>query len=106
MASVFDGLAGALNGAFGAPVVHTDRSGVSRTVTAVLRREPVELAAQDGGAVWEASPTMRLPLAEAAGIVRGDRIEADGRAYRVLARIATKSPAVDRFVVFDLEDVT
>lgn len=105
MPGIFDGLAGALNAVFGAPVTHIDAAGQSRTVQAVLRRLPVEVAEENGGGIWITAPTLRLPAPDAALILRGDRIEADGYCYRVLNRIATKSPATDRFVVFELEDL-
>ncbi len=103
--ALFDGLAGTLNAVFGAPVTHVNAAGIRRSVQAVLRRNPVEVAEQNGGAIWIVAPTLRIPAADAALIVRGDSIEAAGGRYRVLNRIATKSPAEDRFVVFELEDI-
>lgn len=101
----FDGLAGTLNALLGDPVIHTSRAGVARSVQAVVRRVPVEVMPEDGGAILQAAPQMRLPAALAAGIVKGDRIEDGTHVYRVLNRLPTKSPATDRFVVFELEEI-
>jgi len=71
----------------------------------VLRRTPTEVTEADGGAILIVAPTIRMPTPSADGIQRGDGIEQSGHRYSVINQIATKSPATDRFVVFELEEI-
>jgi hypothetical protein len=103
---LYHGVAGALNATFGAPCTHTDAAGQTRQVQGVLRRTPIEVAEADGGAVLIVAPTLRVPAPDAAGIQRDDKIEQGAHRYAVLNRIATANPSADRFVVFELEDVS
>lgn len=106
MTQIYHGMAGALNAVFGAPVTHTDRAGQVRQVQGVLRRTPIEVAEADGGAILIVTPTLRVPFPDAEAIQRGDGIEQGAFRYAVLNRIATANPSDDRFVVFELEDLT
>lgn len=106
MTQLYHGMSGALNDTFGAPVTHTDAAGQSIQVHSVLRRTPIEVAEADGGAVLIVSPTLRVPAPGAASIHRGDRISQGAHRYAVLNRIATVNPSDDRFVVFELEELS
>jgi hypothetical protein len=100
---VFDGMAGALNRVFGAPVsVRTALSG-TRLVQGVFRKEPIEVAQEDGGTILISAPTLRVPQDIAGCIERGSIVEAEGARYVVLNRLVSGSPAADRFVMFELE---
>lgn len=108
MTSIFDGMAGALNDVFGAPVVYRGPGGAAEvTIRSVFRREPVEELGEGGTFVVVHRPTWDVPKAHATGIGRGGEIvPGDGRWYRVLRRVPSVSPAADAFVRFDLEEVT
>lgn len=103
MTSLFDGLSGLLNDVFGGPVTWLPRSGREVTIQAIFREEPVTVAGDDGRNVLIVAPTLSVPQDGAVDMARGDRVEVGGRDYRILNRIASASPASDRFVVFQLE---
>ena len=104
MTSVFDGLAGALNQVFGAPVSLVGPLGVTDTIRAVFRQDPVEVETADGRMQVVQSPTLRVPRDLAAGIGREHRIVlADGREFRVLQVMTGPSPAIDGFSYCELE---
>lgn len=103
MTSIFDGMAGVLNGIFGAPVMISPGGGPAVEVRGVLRDEPVEQEGQDGETVVSILPSLKLQLADAQGLVRGDLVEAaDGRRFRVTHPVPGTSPAADRFTKFVL----
>jgi hypothetical protein len=105
MTSIFDGMAGALNDMFGAPVFWL-RNGMVTTIRAVFREEPVEMVG-DAGPVIVKVPTLQVPRNIASGIASGQQFQlADGRVYRVESQIQSASPAADGFVVCTLERVT
>lgn len=109
MTSVFDGMATALNGVFGADVTLTRLAGgAPETIRAVFRREPVEVAQQDGPDVIVAMPTLRVPV-DVAQLVMGDLVQtaiAPGETFRVANGRIAPSPAADGFVVYELESVS
>ena len=106
--SVFDGMAGVINRAIGAPVTHVAQAtGVSTDLQGILREAPYDLTDQDGREVRVLVSTLRLTAQDAAAIFRGDTIRtADARVFRVSNRQPGGSPASDAFVIFELEDVT
>lgn len=103
--SVFDGMTGVLNQVFGAPVLLWPRSGGQKTIQAVFRREPIEVAQEGGRSVLIAAPTLKVPEPVASTIRRDDMIEVGGVRYVVLNKMPNASPAADRFVMFELEEV-
>lgn len=103
---IFDGMAGALNSVFGAPVVIWPVRGGEYSIQAVFRQEPVEVTQDDGRSVLIARPTLRVPAPVADGIARDDRIKVEGLTYTVLNRMRSSSPASDRFVMFELQEHT
>lgn len=104
MASIFDGLAGALNGVFGAPVNFSPVIGTPRIVHSVFREDPITVTGADGGDVLIEAPTWRVPKSEMINARRKDTIEvADGRVFQILNQIGTGSPASDAFIVYELE---
>lgn len=110
MTSVFDGMAGVLNGVFGAPVVYQPAYGPAQTVQAVFRAEPIEVAGSDGHAVLIVAPTLRVQRNILPDIGRGDHVvpsvaSARGKTFKVINMIPTASPAGDAFWVCELEEV-
>lgn len=102
--SLFDGMAGLLNDVFGSPVTLFPTVGGLATIQAVFREEPINVLGEDGREVLVVAPTLRVPADVAGRLARGDRVEPEaGRRFRILNRIHTGSPAVDRFVIFQLE---
>jgi hypothetical protein len=105
MSNAFDGVAGLLNGIFGKPVTVTPALGGSpRTVRGVFRREPIEVAGEDGFPVLVLSPTLKVPATE--DLKRGDIVEPSvepGSRYEVMNGEPSPSPASDRFVIYELE---
>lgn len=108
MTAIFDGLSGVLNSTFGAPVIHTPQGGVAVTIRAVFRAGPIEVATEDGGSVLITAPSLRVRLTDAPNIARGDTVApsiAPGETFRVLNTWPSRSPAVDRFVLCELEKI-
>lgn len=103
--SVFDGMTGILNQVFGATVLLCPKSGGQQIIRAVFRREPVEVDQDRGRSVLIAAPTLKVPEPVASTICRDDMIEVDGLRYVVLNKMPNASPAADRFVMFELEEV-
>ena len=101
-------MAGLLNDVVGGPVTFVDAAtSAQTTVKALFREEPVEVSGEQGGFVLIEQPTVRVPQTLAPGIKRGDRvIVPDGRQFRIESKIASGSPAGDRFTVCTLELIT
>lgn len=75
----------------------------------IFRRAPIEVAGEGGGAVLITAPTLRVSLAEIPGIATGDRVQcpaAPGETFQVLNVWPTLNPALDRFVICELENIT
>ena len=106
MTRIFDGMAGALAGVFGAPVPYRSKYGPASTIQSVFRETPIEVLDESGRATLIVAPTWKVPLNLADGIARGDEIEpSPGRIFRILNRLNSANPARDRFVMFELEDL-
>lgn len=107
MTSIFDGMAGVLNSVFGAPVWYLPQSGGGWHVHSVFREEPVEVNDAEGAAILILAPTWKVPANLATAIARGDMIEpGNGKRYTVVNRLPGGSPAVDAYVMFELERET
>lgn len=106
MTSVFDGMAGVLNGVFGASVTIYPGGGPGKAVRGVLRRQQVDLETDEGFEVISAAPVLRINKGDAAGLGPGDRVEAGGQAYTVRFPIPITSPASDAFQPFALWEVS
>ncbi|UWQ59962.1 hypothetical protein K3722_07480 [Leisingera caerulea] len=105
MTSFFDGMAGLLTGVFGGSVTHTPPGGGASVIDAVFREEPVTVTGDDGRDVLIMAPTLKVPADHAAGIVRESEIApGNGKTYRVLNGQSGGSPAVDAFMIFELEE--
>lgn len=105
---LFDGLTGILADVFGDTVTLTPVSGPALTLTAVLRLEPIEVPAAEGGSVLLHTPTLRVRLTDAPNIGHGDLVNAatdPSVTYAVVNIWPSRSPAADRFVVCELEVV-
>lgn len=104
MTGLFDGVAGLLSDVFGSTVTLASQAGFSSQIQAVIRSEPVPLVAPDGRTTLDMRPEMRVTSGIAAEICSGDSIiTASGKAYRIVARQPSGSPAADAMVIFDLE---
>ena len=106
--SVFDGLAGALNSVFGAPVTITRAGQSAVAVQAVFREVPVEQEAADGRPFVTISPTLQVQKNAIAALAKGDLIAPSttaGRTFKVLQKYPNASPAVDALVTYLLEEV-
>jgi hypothetical protein len=108
MASVFDGLATALNSVFGEAVSLTNGLGGTMTVQADFREGPVEIEAADGRPMQIVTPSLRVRRDLAPGIGR-DWIVAPAsvspRTFRVLRPWPSGSPAADAFIICELEEI-
>lgn len=102
MTSIFDGMAGALNSVFGAPVtIYTDHGQFE--VNAILRDTRVEVMGDEGESVLTITPMLHIQSGDLNGLRRGDSVmNAQGTRYVVLHRNPAESPASDRFETFAL----
>lgn len=105
MASVFDGLSGALNSVFGAPVTFTKTDQAPVTLVAVFREQPVEQEIADGRIVSVITPTVRVQKSDLGLAVRDVVDPGHGKTYVVLQAMPSGSPAADAFVTYLLEEV-
>lgn len=106
MSGLFDGLASVLNAVFGAPVTLRRAGRADLVLQGLLRAPPVALLDEDGHAVLDQAPVLRVPGPAAAQIAPGDLVlPGEGPTYRVLSRQPGGSPAADAFVAFELEAV-
>lgn len=108
MTGVFNGLAGALNIVFGAPVTITTAAGAVSTVHAVFREEPVEIISGDGRPQVVAQPTLRVQRNQVPAIAVKYLVQpsvAAGRRFKVLRIMQSASPATDAFIYCVLEEV-
>ncbi len=106
MPSVFDGMTGVLNGVFGAPVTVLPQSGGMFVIQSIFREEPTAVIGEDGREILTVVTLWKVPRADAVSILRGDRVEpGNGKAYLVRNNTHTGSPASDRFVIFELEEI-
>jgi len=104
--TVFDGMAGVMAKAFGAPVIYVPKSGEPVTVRAMLREGPIEVAGDDGRAVLILSPTLQVPKTVLPNIARGDLVSAVSvpeKVYLVLNSLPNGSPAADAMLICELE---
>jgi len=109
MTSIFDGMAGAMNDTFGAPVIYTPVSGSVQTVQATLRTGPTEVAGDDGHPILILSPTLQVPKTILPDIRRGDRVALGAdpdKIYKIINRLPNGSPAADAMLICELEDVS
>jgi hypothetical protein len=102
MTTIFDGMAGALNATFGAPVTIKPGGGEAVSIHAVVREERVELADGEGEAVLGVQPILMAMAADVTALVEGDLVEQGSRQWRVRYRVPGESPAGDRFETFVL----
>lgn len=106
--SVFDGLAGVLDDAFGAPVAWTAAPAGPVTIFGVFREEVLDEAIADGRPDTLAVPMLRVRKT-VAQLARGHLVQpsaAPGRSFIVLRVIPPSSPAADAFRLYILEEVT
>lgn len=109
MTALFDGMAGVLNGVFGAPLVYTPVGLSPRVVQGVLRLGPIEVTDSEGHSVVIASPTLRIPRDVPDVGRRGDRVTSErypDRVFSILNEIESVSPAHDGFSIMELEEVS
>lgn len=105
MTSVFDGMAGIINGVLGDTVTVLPAVGSSFDLAGIFREEPIEVLEADGRGVLIMSPTLSVQKPLSASLAKGDVIQpSDGRQFKVVNRQSNGSPASDAFVIFELED--
>jgi len=106
--SIFDGLTGALNAVFGAPVTITPPSGPPVTVTGQFRENPREVMGDDGRVMIIDTPTLQVrrptPIALVKGAIVAPSIRS-GETFRVLGVYRDRSPAADAYAVVAMEAV-
>lgn len=107
MTGIFDGMAGVLNGLFGAPVTITPDGGEPAVLRGVFREEPVEVADGDNGSVIDVAITLRVQRPGADDVETGAIVApGNGKTYRIMNRITSGSPAADGFTVFELKETS
>jgi hypothetical protein len=104
MASPFDGMSGLIAATLGAVVsIYPDR-GTAEEVVAIFREVPVETGDTFGeGGFWTNSPSLKIKKDDAGALREGDKVEAGGGVWRVLNIVQTSSPALDGFLIAELE---
>lgn len=105
MASVFDGLSGALVATFGAPVTFTKAGQSPATLAAVFREQPTEQEVADGRIMSVILPTVRVRKSDLLLSPRDIVDPGTGKTYVVLQAFPSGSPASDAFVTYLLEEV-
>lgn len=104
MTSVFDGMAGVLNGVFGAPVTIHPGGGGGVEIRGVIRDREVEVPDGDGQVVLGTFTTLKAQVGDVTGLVRGNAVSQGARSWTVDYRLPSESPAADRFETFVLKD--
>lgn len=103
MTGLFDGMAGVLNGVFGAPVSYTPQGGAARVVQSVFRERPLEFADETGRMMLITAPTWRVQRVLVPEVARDDSIvPGNGHSYQILNVHPGGSPAADAFVICEL----
>lgn len=106
MASVFSGMATALNGVFGDEITVTPKGQPSRVIQGILREDPDETLDQSGVSVASVSITLKAQKTDVADLRRGDVIVgSDGVQYRYISRQPSGNPADDAFVLISLGEL-
>jgi len=104
--SIFDGMAGILNGVFGDPVTHTPAGGAGTTIQAVFREGPVQVLDDDSRVILSVTPTLKVQRPVDEALSRRDLIQpGNGKTYQIVNDQPNGSPASDAFVFFELEEV-
>lgn len=107
MTQVFDGVAGLLTGVFGATISVTPTVGDPFDIDAVFREVPVEMLDAEGGGALDMVCSVQVPKSSGRLSV-GDVVApsiAPGRSFRVINGHPNGSPAVDGFIVHELEEI-
>jgi len=107
--SIFNGMAGALNSVFGAPVTITPQGGSATTVTGIFRIASQEVDLGEGRTRMVDVPTIRLRAGALGGIAAKAIVAPSitpGRTFRALDRSLNSSPANDAMQVWLLEEIT
>lgn len=101
--SLFNGMAGLLNGTFGGSVTIYPSGGGPVEIVAVVRSQAIDLASEYEEPIVGEMTVLKAQKSDVADLVKDDRVEADGRVYTVEHRVPASSPADDRFETFALE---
>lgn len=102
-------MTGVLDAVFSAPVTITPVQGAAYDVSATFRKEPVDVAGDEGEPVLISAPTLRVRRDLASGLARGDEVRpsiAPGEVYRVVNHISDGSPAGDGYLLVALEQMS
>lgn len=105
--SIFDGMAGALNGVFGASVTVTPEGEAAVEIQGVFRENPVTVPDSDGREVLSVLPVLSVPRDVAEMLATGTTVNpGNGRTYRVVNSLPSGSPAGDGFNNYELEEIS
>ena len=107
MASVFDGLASAITGAFGEAVTLTDTTGAAAAVQAIFRESPIEFETADGRPMAVVTPNLRVRKDLAPLVARGWTVvpaSVAPRSFKVLRVWPSGSPGADAFLICEMEE--
>lgn len=100
--SIFDGVAGALNSTFGAPVTIYPGGGAGAEIRAVFRHELREISDDEGGVTLSREAVFKAQVGDVETLAPGDQVDINGVSYRVSHREPNANPASDRFETFIL----
>ena len=106
--SVFDGMSGALNATFGAPVTITPLAGAPATVRGILRESPLDVRDDSGRTHVTDVITLQVRKPIPAAMVKGSTVTAaafPGQNFLILGVYPDRSPAADAFMVAEMERV-
>ncbi|MEC7763381.1 MAG: hypothetical protein VX874_15875 [Pseudomonadota bacterium] len=105
--SIFDGMAGVLNGVFGAPVTVTPEGEAAVEIRGVFRENPVTVPDADGREVLSVLPVLSVPRNVAETLASGTVVNpGNGRTYSVVNSLPSGSPAGDGFINYELEEIS
>ncbi|WP_376872375.1 hypothetical protein [Albirhodobacter sp. R86504] len=106
MRELFSGISGLLNDVFGDPVSYQPAGGAARVVQSVFRFEDALSSGPDGHDVLMLLPIWRVPKDLGITPAKGDLIQpGDGKTYEIVNQRPSVSPADDRFIICELEEV-
>lgn len=109
MTGIFDGLGSLIRDTFGSNVQVTPHMGVTRTVKARFREQPIQIPGPEGVEVTTILPIVDVDRAEVADMLPtklrpGAVIDpGNGRTYRCVDDLNSGSPATDALVTIQLE---
>lgn len=107
MTSIFNGMAGVINTVLGAPVTYAPPAGDPVSLHSIFRETPIEVATEEGGSVLTSGPSWQVRRDLISGVPAKGAVltTADGRQWKILNYLISRSVAVDAFYLCELERV-